>query len=74
MVFAITGKGRCAQGCFEVLSRLPIRLVQPDELETIHKDKNDEAHKHVIYVTFIEEEQMVQPKDSSVKMTRADYY
>lgn len=41
-------------GAFEVLQNLPHKVVDPDELAAIVKDKNNPAHKTCIYITFIE--------------------
>jgi len=46
MVFGVMGKGRCAMGCFEVLERLPIKVVDPSELKSLHDNKNAPEHKN----------------------------
>ena len=32
MIFAITGRGRTAKGCLEVLENLPITHISPDQV------------------------------------------
>lgn len=39
------GKGRCAMGSYEVLERLPIKEVKPEELKALHANKEDPEHK-----------------------------
>lgn len=39
MIFAITGRGRTARGCIEVLENLPITYVNPNDVEGLCKDK-----------------------------------
>lgn len=43
-------------GAYEVLKRLPVKEVAPSELQKLHEDKDNEEHKKVIYISFIEEE------------------
>ncbi len=63
MIFAITGRGRCSEGAYDVLKNFPHRLVSPDELEGLVKDKENEEHKTNIYISFIESEHMVERRD-----------
>lgn len=39
MIFAITGRGRTAKGCLEVINNFPIISINPSEVEKIVKDK-----------------------------------
>ena len=39
MIFGITGRGRTAQGCMEVLENLPITKINSEELEAIWADR-----------------------------------
>ena len=41
MIFAITGRGRTAQGCLEVLRNLPITEISPDQVEKLCQNKED---------------------------------
>lgn len=59
MVFAITGKGRCSLGAYEVLENLPIINVKPEELEGICANKSDPRHRTHVYVCYIESQHMV---------------
>ena len=45
MIFAVTGRGRCAQGCVEVLENFPITKVTPAELEQVWATKDDPKHQ-----------------------------
>lgn len=45
MVFAITGKGRCSLGAYEVLKNLPHVVVKPEELKALCQNKSDPNHK-----------------------------
>jgi len=56
------------------LECLPIKIVDPDELESIVKDKDNVAHRSVVYVTFIETQHMVKPSDPNKTFSKEDYY
>jgi len=73
-IFAITSSGRCAQGVMEILECLPIKVVDPDELEGIVNDKENPAHRSVIYVTYIETQHMVKPAQEGKKFDKEEYY
>jgi len=70
LVIGITSKGRVAQGCYEVLSLLPHKLVTPEELEGIFEKKDFE---HDIYITYIEHQHMVAHKDGK-PFDKKEYY
>lgn len=53
MIFAITGRGRTAKGCLEVLSNLPIVEVSPDDIKKLVEDKNNPNHRKYIYLVNI---------------------
>jgi alpha-aminoadipic semialdehyde synthase len=74
LIFAITSSGRCSQGVLEILECLPIKIVDPDDLESIVQDKDNIAHRSVVYVTFIETQHMVKPADPNKTFSKEDYY
>ena len=74
MIFAITGRGRTAQGCLEVLRNLPITEISPDEVEKLCQNKEDPQHKKTIYVVNINSEDTIVPRDPEVKFDKNDYY
>lgn len=74
MIFAITGRGRTAKGCLEVLENLPITEIQPDEVEKIFNDKKNPKHKKTIYVVNINSEDVIVPRDEEAKFDKGDYY
>lgn len=45
LVYGVTSKGRCSEGVMEILSCLPHKVVDPDELEALVKDKHNPAHR-----------------------------
>lgn len=63
MIFAITGRGRTAKGCMEVLENLPITLIKPKEVEKTFKTK-DPKHAKTIYIVNINSEDVIVPRDS----------
>lgn len=74
MIFAITGRGRTAQGCHEVLQNLPITVVKPSDLEGLCANKEDPKHRKTIYVTHINSEDVIVPRDDKEQFDKADYY
>ena len=58
----------------EILNLLPIKMVDPDDLQEIFKNKNDPAHKKTIYVASIHQHHMVRPEDPSKSFEKNDYY
>jgi alpha-aminoadipic semialdehyde synthase len=73
LIFCITGKGRCSQGAFEVLKNLPHKLINPDEMEGLVRDKNNPNHKKFIYITFAESQHMVKHQ-SNKPFDKKEYY
>lgn len=74
MIFAITGRGRTAQGCLEVLENLPITKIDPDEVEELCKNKENPQHRKTIYVVNINSEDVIEPRDPESKFDKQDYY
>lgn len=74
MIFAITGRGRTAKGCLEVLKNLPITEIGPDEVEKVYLDKANPAHRKTIYVVNINSEDTIVNRDPEVKFNKEEYY
>eukprot|EP01017_Pseudomicrothorax_dubius_P030263 TRINITY_DN3759_c0_g2_i1.p1 TRINITY_DN3759_c0_g2~~TRINITY_DN3759_c0_g2_i1.p1 ORF type:complete len:557 (+),score=152.08 TRINITY_DN3759_c0_g2_i1:52-1722(+) len=73
MIFAVTGSGRCADGCLEILKLLPHKIVAPEELADIVAAKGSPEQKTTIYITQILPQHMVEP-DGNFAFDKADYY
>jgi len=69
-VFAVTSRGRVAQGALEILELLPHEYVEPDQLDSIPKDN------HKIFITVLTAKDLVQLKegDEGAEFDKADYY
>lgn len=74
MIFAITGRGRTAKGCLEVLQNLPITEVGPNEVEALYLDKKNPNHRKTIYVVNINSEDTIVNRDPAKKFDKKDYY
>lgn len=74
MIFAVTGRGRTAQGCMEVLENLPITIIKEAEFNKILETKNDPIHRKTIYVININTEDCIVSRDPEGKFDKNDYY
>ena len=74
MIFAITGRGRTAKGCYEVLNNLPVTEIGPDEVEKVYNDKNNPNHRKTIYIVNINSEDVIVPRDNDKVFDKKDYY
>jgi alpha-aminoadipic semialdehyde synthase len=74
MIFAVTGRGRTAQGCMEVLENLPITVIKEAEFNQIVATKDDPVHRKTIYVININTEDCIVPRDPDAKFDKNDYY
>ena len=74
MIFAVTGTGRTAAGVLKVLNFLPVKLVSPEVLPDLVKDKGNPEHAKVIYLTNIKTEDVTVPRDPDAKFNKADFY
>lgn len=63
MIFAITGRGRTAKGCLEVINNLPITDISPDEIKKLVEDKDNPNHRKTIYLVNINSEDVMVPRD-----------
>jgi alpha-aminoadipic semialdehyde synthase len=69
-VFAVTAKGRVAQGACEALELLPHEYVDPDKLDDIPKDDNTK-----IYITVLTQKDLVELKvDNGKEFDKEHYY
>jgi alpha-aminoadipic semialdehyde synthase len=71
MVFAVTGTGRVAQGSIEILVQFPHEMVEPSQLEELHKDGNW-SNKKIYIVTFVSKD-LVRRKDGG-EFEKGHYY
>jgi len=74
LIFAITSKGRCSHGVMEILENLPITVIPAGQMADLVKNKEDPAHRSTIYVTYIETEHMVRPRDPKEPYSKKEYY
>ena len=49
MIFAVTGRGRTAKGCLEVIDNLPVTYIKVAELEALWADRKNVKHRYPIY-------------------------
>ncbi|EGG18260.1 aminoadipic semialdehyde synthase [Cavenderia fasciculata] len=70
--FAFTSDGAVAQGALSIFKLLPHKMVTPDEMVDLVKNKKGE--RGILYGTIIKSEHMVEPIDSSKKFDKDDYY
>ena len=80
MIFGITGRGRVAKGCLEVLEKFPITNIKPEEVELIWADRHNPIHRKTIYVVSINTEdcmELINPERAergASLFDRNDYY
>jgi len=74
LVFGFLGYGNVSKGAQSILDIIPIKEIDPDELENLFNNYDKEECKSVIYKVVFKEEHMVYPKDESVKFELQDYY
>jgi alpha-aminoadipic semialdehyde synthase len=74
MIFAVTGRGRTAQGVLEVLENLPIKYIKAEDFEKFWETKDDPIHRKTIYVVNINTEDCIVPRDPDAKFDKADFY
>ncbi|NHJ38800.1 MAG: hypothetical protein FK731_02125 [Asgard group archaeon] len=74
LVFGFLGYGNVSQGAQMILDLLPVKAIEPDELDDLIKNPNIEECKHTIYKVVFREEHMVCPKDAEMCFELQDYY
>jgi hypothetical protein len=74
MIFAVTGRGRCAHGAIEVLENLPITHIKPNQLAEIWAEKDHPKHRKTIYLVNINTEDCMEPINEEAKYDKKDFY
>jgi len=70
LIIGFTGYGNVSIGAQEILDLLPIKEIEPGEIESIFKNHSNK----VIYKVVFKEEHMVEPASPSKKFDLQDYY
>ncbi|EFA79152.1 aminoadipic semialdehyde synthase [Heterostelium album PN500] len=70
--FAFTSDGAVAQGALSIFKLLPHKMITPDEMVDIVKNKKGE--RGILYGTIVTSEHMVAPKDPKKKFDKKEYY
>jgi alpha-aminoadipic semialdehyde synthase len=72
MTFVFTSEGAVSQGALEVFRLLPHKMVTPQEMVDLVKNKA--VDPFTVYGTVIKAEDFIEPNDSSKPFNKADYY
>ncbi|PNX46938.1 MAG: hypothetical protein BV456_11615, partial [Thermoplasmata archaeon M8B2D] len=70
MVVGFAGYGNVSRGAQEIIDMLPIREIQPSQLEAIQENYSDK----LIYKVVFKEEDMVEPISTETEFDLQDYY
>jgi len=70
IVVGFAGYGNVSKGAQEILDILPVKEIQPDQLETFSKDFSD----NIIYKIIFKEKDMVEPISSEKEFDLLEYY
>eukprot|EP01133_Synstelium_polycarpum_P015981 gene15981-19006_t len=70
--FAFTSEGAVAQGALSIFKLLPHKMVTPDEMVDLVKNKKGE--RGILYGTMVTSEHMVEPIDPEKKFNKKEYY
>ena len=70
IVVGFAGYGNVSRGAQEIIDMLPIREIQPSQLEAIQKNYSDKQ----IYKVVFKEEDMVEPISTETEFDLQDYY
>jgi alpha-aminoadipic semialdehyde synthase len=70
LIIGFTGYGNVSIGAQEILDLLPVKEIEPDEIESIFKNPSNK----VIYKVVFKEEHMVEPASPGKKFDLQDYY
>lgn len=73
MIFAVTGRGRTAQGVLEVIENLPITKIKPNDIAKLMEDKDNAQHRTTIYVVNINTEDCMVPRDPQASYDKTDF-
>lgn len=71
--FVFTSEGNVSRGAQEIFKLLPHKMLTPDEMVDLVKNK-DKADTHMVYGTVVTAEDYIVPNDSSAKFTKGEYY
>lgn len=75
IVGVLGSTGKCGKGSLEALYNLPVKMVAPSELEALVLDKDNKAHRHLVYVCAFKTQDLVRyTKDFDREFTSKDYY
>ena len=69
-IVGFTGYGNVSLGAQEIIDILPVKTINPDEIESVCKIPSNKT----IYKVIFKEEHMVKPKNPSKKFDLQDYY
>ncbi len=71
LIFGITGYGHVSQGAQEILDLLPVKSINPEELDSLISGKPD---RHVVYKTIFRQPQMVRHREHPDVFDKQHYY
>jgi len=70
LIIGFTGYGNVSKGAQEILDMLPVKDVEPDDLESVYKNPSNK----VIYKVVFKEENLVEPINPSKDFNLQEYY
>ena len=73
MIWAVTGRGRTAQGCYKVIENFPVTHSKLNDVAKIWGDRKNPDHCKTIYVVNINTEDCMVPLDPTAKFDRDDF-
>lgn len=75
LVFAVTGNGRVANGCIEILELLPHKWIDPNELPKLFENNNENMKNTCVYLTKLEHNHMYIRKNSdNIEFDKEHFY
>ncbi len=72
LTIGVAGYGNVAKGAWEILDRLPLEVIAPEELASITSGSG--ASRHVIYATTFREQHIVTPRNDLESFDCQRYY
>ncbi len=69
-IVGFSGYGNVSRGAQEILDFLPVKTINPNEIESVYKNPSNKN----IYKVVFKEEHMVEPISSTTKFDLQDYY
>jgi alpha-aminoadipic semialdehyde synthase len=70
LIIGFTGYGHVSAGAQEILDILPVKEIQPQDIESICKNPSNT----IIYKVVFKEEHMVEPRTAGIKFDLQEYY